>query len=570
MSELFDEDPRADGPADRPPSRRSRALVITAVVLVLAFFGLTTFANLYTNVLWFDDIGFGSVYSRLIWTRIGLFVAFGAIMGAVVAVNMRRRLPAAAAVPPAVARAVRARPLPPGGHADPHLAGRRPRRAARDLRRHVRRGGVAHLHALAQRRAVRAQGRLLRQGHRLLRLRPALVPLRRRLRDGRDRGRAARRGGRALPVRRDPAAVAPGDRLSGAAQAQLSVLLGVFVLAKALDYWLDRYDLAFQKGSLLTGITYTDENAVLPAKSILMGIALICAVLFFLNVWRRTWLLPSMGLALLVLSAILLGLIWPGHDPAVPGQAQRGGPRVGVHLEEHRGHPSGVRHRRGGRVQAADRRADRRRGRPRHRPERQLGAAGRPAAGAPRVRAEPAGPRLLLRGRRARRGPLRDQRRRPGAGARRARARPGPAQQRRPELAQPAHRLHARQRRDRGVRQPARRPTTTPSRSAARSNTDRTEWAQGFQAGENDLERGRSASTRRASTSARTAPTTPWSARPARTRPTSSSTSSGGAEDDDAPRRVRRPRRRRPSAARSASCSTPSSSAARTSCSRAG
>src|SRR4029078_1108443 len=79
----------------------------------------------------------------------------------------------------------------------------------------------------------------------------------------------------------------PADRLSGAAQAQLSVLLRVFVLAKAVDYWLDRYDLAYQSGSLLTGITYTDDNAVLPAKAILMGIALICAGLFFLNVERR-------------------------------------------------------------------------------------------------------------------------------------------------------------------------------------------------------------------------------------------------------------------------------------------
>ena len=39
-------------------------------------------------------------------------------------------------------------------------------------------------------------------------------------------------------------------------------------------------------------MTYTDEHAVLPAKNILMVIALICAVLFFANVWRRTWLLP--------------------------------------------------------------------------------------------------------------------------------------------------------------------------------------------------------------------------------------------------------------------------------------
>ena len=102
------------------------------------------------------------------------------------------------------------------------------------------------------------------------------------------------------------------DRLSGPAQAQLSVLVGVFVLAKAGDYWLDRFDLVHQSGRLITGVTYTDDHAVLPAKNILMAIAIICAVLFFANVLRRTWLLPSVGLALLALSAILLGMIWPG------------------------------------------------------------------------------------------------------------------------------------------------------------------------------------------------------------------------------------------------------------------
>ena len=52
------------------------------------------------------------------------------------------------------------------------------------------------------------------------------------------------------------------DRLSGAAQAQLSVLLGLFVLAKAVDYYLDRFDLVTQGGPLITGMTYTDRNAV--------------------------------------------------------------------------------------------------------------------------------------------------------------------------------------------------------------------------------------------------------------------------------------------------------------------
>ena len=55
MSELFDEDPRDTETAECPPSRRSRALVITAIVLVVGFFGLTTFANFYTNVLWYRE-----------------------------------------------------------------------------------------------------------------------------------------------------------------------------------------------------------------------------------------------------------------------------------------------------------------------------------------------------------------------------------------------------------------------------------------------------------------------------------------------------------------------------------
>ncbi len=42
----------------------------------------------------------------------------------------------------------------------------------------------------------------------------------------------------------------PGDRMSGAAQAQLSLLLGLFVLAKGADYWLDRFDLVSQAGGV--------------------------------------------------------------------------------------------------------------------------------------------------------------------------------------------------------------------------------------------------------------------------------------------------------------------------------
>jgi uncharacterized membrane protein (UPF0182 family) len=101
------------------------------------------------------------------------------------------------------------------------------------------------------------------------------------------------------------------DKVSGAAQAQISVLLGLFVLLKSADYWLDRFDLTSASGGLVTGMTYSRDHAVLPSKNILMFIAVICAVLFFANVFRRTWLLPGVGLALFALSAVLLGMVWP-------------------------------------------------------------------------------------------------------------------------------------------------------------------------------------------------------------------------------------------------------------------
>jgi len=310
MSELFDEEQR-DESAARPPSRRSRALIITAVILVIAFFALTTFANFYTNVLWFRDIGYGSVYSRLLWTKIILFFIFGLLMAVVVVANM--------------VVAFRMRPL--FHPQSPEQTGLdRYRQAVTPIRTWlvVCLGVLLGIFAGTSGAGEWRTYMLWRNGvsfgkedssfHKDIGFFVFDLPWYHYLIDFVMAVSVVALlaaavvhylyGGIRLQT--------PGDRLSGAAQAQLSVLLGVFVLAKAVDYWLDRYDLAYQSGSLLTGITYTDANAVLPAKVILMGIALICAALFFANVWRRTWLLPSVSLALLVLSAILLGLIWPG------------------------------------------------------------------------------------------------------------------------------------------------------------------------------------------------------------------------------------------------------------------
>lgn len=103
-----------------------------------------------------------------------------------------------------------------------------------------------------------------------------------------------------------------GEKLSVAARVHLSVVVGLVVAAKAVAYYLDRYGLAFStRGFVQGGAGYTDVHAVLPAKTMLMIIAALCAILFFANVIVRNVLLPSGALALLVLSAIGVGGIYP-------------------------------------------------------------------------------------------------------------------------------------------------------------------------------------------------------------------------------------------------------------------
>jgi uncharacterized membrane protein (UPF0182 family) len=102
------------------------------------------------------------------------------------------------------------------------------------------------------------------------------------------------------------------ERTTVAARVQISILLGLVVLLKAVAYWFDRYALALKEGRLITGLTYSDVNALLPAKAILSAIAVICALLFFANIVRKSWLLPAAGTALMVISSVLIAGIYPG------------------------------------------------------------------------------------------------------------------------------------------------------------------------------------------------------------------------------------------------------------------
>jgi uncharacterized membrane protein (UPF0182 family) len=105
----------------------------------------------------------------------------------------------------------------------------------------------------------------------------------------------------------------PGPRLTSAARIHLSVLAAAFLFLRAIDYWLGRYDLAVNFSGRFTGLNYTDAHATLTSKGILAGIALIVAALFIVGALVEGWWrsLPVYGVVGLLVCAILIGGIYP-------------------------------------------------------------------------------------------------------------------------------------------------------------------------------------------------------------------------------------------------------------------
>lgn len=101
--------------------------------------------------------------------------------------------------------------------------------------------------------------------------------------------------------------------LTQGGRVQLAVLAGLLILLKAVAYWFDRYELLSgrRKEPTFSGAGYTDIHAELPAKLVLVTIAVLCAVSFFAAIFLRDLRIPAMATALLVLSAMLVGGLWP-------------------------------------------------------------------------------------------------------------------------------------------------------------------------------------------------------------------------------------------------------------------
>ncbi|MEJ5915178.1 UPF0182 family membrane protein [Pseudokineococcus sp. 1T1Z-3] len=102
-----------------------------------------------------------------------------------------------------------------------------------------------------------------------------------------------------------------GPRATTTARVQLSLAAGLLVLLQAGSYLLDRYSALVDPDGRFFGATYTGVNAVIPGRAILAAIALLVAVMFFVTAVRGSWRLPALGVVVLLVSAVVVGAIYP-------------------------------------------------------------------------------------------------------------------------------------------------------------------------------------------------------------------------------------------------------------------
>lgn len=99
--------------------------------------------------------------------------------------------------------------------------------------------------------------------------------------------------------------------ISKSARVQIAVIASIYLLIQAVSIWFDQYSTLTDTNELFTGAGYTAVNATIPGRAILAGIAAVVAVLFIVTAVIGRWRLPVIGTALLIVSSLLIGSLYP-------------------------------------------------------------------------------------------------------------------------------------------------------------------------------------------------------------------------------------------------------------------
>lgn len=103
----------------------------------------------------------------------------------------------------------------------------------------------------------------------------------------------------------------PRAHATKGARIHMGMLLALGSLIVGVQYYVGRFTMVYQAGSPTDGAMYTDLHAILPARTILAIIALLIAALFVFAAMRGGWYLPAAGIAVTVVSALVIGVGYP-------------------------------------------------------------------------------------------------------------------------------------------------------------------------------------------------------------------------------------------------------------------
>lgn len=316
------------------PRTRRNPLLLTLIILVIGVTFFMLFASLWTEKLWFDNVG----YTRVFWTQLGVRVALFAagflLMGGSVALNMMI--------------AYRNRPLTRRSGASEVLDRYRDLLeqnlgAAMALPALVL-GTMAGLSLSTQTLAVLAWLNRVPAGvtdpyfnldvsffmleYPLWRLIMSMVLS------------ALVFGGiGALVVHFAVGNILtgrPGRMVTRAAVRHLSILGGLIVAGYGIEQLLARFGLVLDQGTLFTGMHYTDDHARMTAKLVVAAAAFIVAVLFFVNAVVNRTFIPVAGVVLMLVTGLILSLLYPAAVQAFgvkPNEPDKEGPYITSHME---------------------------------------------------------------------------------------------------------------------------------------------------------------------------------------------------------------------------------------------
>lgn len=102
-------------------------------------------------------------------------------------------------------------------------------------------------------------------------------------------------------------------RISRTMRIQLGVLGVLYFAIQAVNLWLQQYNAVVtpSSGFLAFGAGFTEANATIPARAIMAGIAVLVALLFLITAIIGRWRLAIVGTALYLVSGLVIGTGYP-------------------------------------------------------------------------------------------------------------------------------------------------------------------------------------------------------------------------------------------------------------------